>query len=161
MSKTTEHMLKNGIKPAIKPATVKRKRDMGLVNAGTTLVATGLLADSIKSRKGSDPQSAEVYVEDRRYGGSARVFKSKRRRFTWKHETKRQRGMIEANSAREISTVEVAYIHETGMPMGRHPGVKRSFFFVTQEEFDKSMYLRMKRGIKNAVDRCSQRQVTV
>jgi len=145
------------VKPALKGSTVKAKQRRGSLHADTPLVDSGLLMDSISSRKGARANTAEIYIRDRTYGVAHQGLSStkKGQRVVWKAGRKQSaRGVKYGKKSggaypAKLTTNEVARIHNDGFA----PNPRREFFFFTLEDLAQSARLRIRQGLAGALRR--------
>ena len=121
------------VTPPLKSKTIARKKQFATV----PLMETGLLVKSIRNRLSTKKNSAEVYIEDRKYKQSNKRQKTGRAKRSGKF-------------SHLVTTNEIAVIHTEGLGKGLP---KRKFFYATQEDYDKSCKLRIRQGLDGAMKR--------
>ena len=117
------------VTPPLKSATIARKKSFATV----PLMETGTLMKSIRNKLSSKKNSAEVYIEDKKY----------KRKTTGRRKRS-------GTSSHLLTTNENAVIHTEGLGKGLPA---RKFFYATEQDYNRSCKLRIKQGLDGALKR--------
>ena len=143
------NMNAGNVGPPLKASTIKAKQKHSLlsVSASTPLVDSGLLRDSVSSRK-VGINHAEVYVEKRRYSQFAKNLGASSSKSAWSKKKTVGGDTKAGNKVSLVDTVFVGKIHTSGA--GSLP--VRQFMLIWKSSL-KPIRFRIQQGVRGALKR--------